>query len=48
LSLFPLPFKIGKGFLFFELKDCLYQFQTKDDLKAAKIAAARRTEEYVE
>jgi hypothetical protein len=26
----------------------LYQFQIKDDLKAARIEAARRTEEYVE
>jgi len=25
-----------------------YQFQIKDDLKAARIEAARRTEEYVE
>jgi hypothetical protein len=26
----------------------LYQFQIKDDLKAARIEVARRTEEYVE
>jgi hypothetical protein len=29
-------------------KSSLYQFQIKDDLKAARIEAARRTEEYVE
>jgi hypothetical protein len=28
--------------------NCFYQFQIKDDLKAARIEAARRTGEYVE
>jgi len=30
------------------VKKMYYQFQIKDDLKAARIEAARRTEEYVE
>jgi len=35
--------------MFWDSATCLYyQFQIKDDLKAARIEAVRRTEEYVE